>query len=630
MEAMNRWVLHGLVAMLLGAAPLSAQDAEPAAPPAAAPAVAPAPAVAADPTALLKAIPDDAVAFVAIRNLKELDNDVQGLAQQLQLPPGTIPSLLGWARDSLKLGQGLDETGSLALVLLNPGEAKTADELTQRLVVYIPATDSEALATAMGARKEGETLTLELMGQPSTAATRPHFLVVAQSPEAAKAAAQARGQGLLKALSPDRQTAWGQQDFFAWASFRGVTPEMRTEIQTALQQAMNEMGGPMMAGQLQGPVDKLNQLFEEGQEASVAASLEPAKGLRLSFTVEMKRDTELGRQMAAMKPVNGSLLIGLPNEPFIAALGSVATPDAEKQLRDAFDQVAASVGQEIDPQKRDAIKESLVKLLAGVEQMTIGVSGLPAQGQDGMIGVTFAAKVKNSQQWKAEAQKAFDLLKEVIVNAAKGEAEAETQAEVTKVADAVQWKPAAGGGGVDQIVVDLAQIPDVGPETIEDVKQVVGQEGILIRVAAVDPQHVLVTFGGGVSRFEKVADLVRKGATPLDDHRTLKAVADRLPAGPKLAEGYLNIDQLLALVTEIGNQLGGGLPFPFALNNAAPLAFTSVKAGETGQRMELLVPTELMRAVADLARPFLMMGLGGPGGGMPEEPLPPDQESGLE
>lgn len=621
MQTNKRWILTGLGLAVACLMPLAAAHA----------ADAPAAVSTGDPTAVLKAVPADATAFVAIRSLKELDQDIQDSAKALGLPPNTIPSMLDWAKGSLKLGDGFNESGSMALVVLSLAEVKSPDELQNRIAVFVPATDAEALAKSMGGEKEGDFYKLEVGGNPTVAAAREGFVVIGPSEDAVKAAVQAKGDGLMKALPADRRKMFAQQDLFVWANFRGVSKELRDTLKEELTKAMSSGGmpGALMAMQ-EGNFAQLAKIMEEGQELGVAASLDAKRGLTASFFMIMRPETDLGKQVAAMKPSTGSLLVGLPDEPVIFAMGSVASPDTEKQLQQALDQLLTedTVGDTIPKEKLDSLKSGAVKLLGTVEQMSIGVSGLPAEGGEGMIGATFVAKVKDSEQWKAEARKFFATVKDVAVEAAKKEGEAEDA--VKQVADAVQWKQDAEkveGAAVDQLAVDISKLPDTDPDTVDEVKKVIGKEGVLVRVASVGKNHVAITFGGGAKRFATIAGLAGKSDAPLAKNADLKKVADRIPAGPKLMEGYFNLDQLLAVIMNISNEVGAGIPIPLMMKNAAPIAFTAVKLGETGQQVEVLIPMELMKSTADLVRPFLMMGMGGGPGG-DEEPAPPPGSDG--
>lgn len=623
METMKQWKLMGLGLAVALMAPLGvmAQNAdkpdESAAPAKAAGAV--------DSSVVLKAIPADATAFLVVRSVKELDQSIQDSVKALALPPNTIPSLLAWLKGSLKLGQEFDENGSIAFVLLNAADVKKPEELVNRGVIFIPAKDGDALAKSMKAEKEGDVLKLQLAGEPSVGAVKGKYLIVAKEAAAVKDAAQAKGGGVIKAVSADRLKAFSKQNVFGWVNFRGISKDLRGAVKEKIQEAMGGMMGPAMTMN-KGNVEQIDKLLEEGKDAAFGISLDAKKGITANFYVAMRPDTEIGRQIAAMKPPTGPLLAGLPGEPVVFAMGSVQNPDTANQLRRLFDLVLSdeSMGEKVDKKKVEAVRDDLIKLLTNVEQMSLSVAGLPAEGGEGMIGIVASAKVKNSEQWKSEATKLFKTMKDMAIDIAKKEGESDET--IKKVADAVQWKENAakvGDASVDELTVDMSQLPDADAETVDQIKKVVGKEGIKLRVAAVGPDRVLITFGGGPKRFETVAGLAAKGEAPLANSPDIKKIADRLPAGPRTMEGFFNVDKLLSTITDISNEVGSQFPFPISFKNAAPLAFTSVKVGDTGQQTEILVPMELVRSVVDGVRPMLGMFMGGPGGGEEEQPATP-------
>jgi hypothetical protein len=263
--------------------------------------------------------------------------------------------------------------------------------------------------------------------------------------------------------------------------------------------------------------------------------------------------------------------------------------------------------------------------------MSLGIYPLPIEDGQGMVNAVLIAKVKDAAQWKQEARKIFNMGKELGVEAAKKSGEPEE--EVSKTANAIQWKEGAeklGGADVDQLVVDLAQLPNSDTDTVDQIKKVLGPEGVLVRVGALGKDQILVVFGGGAKRFEAAAKIATAKEAPLAGNADIKKVADRLQAGPRVMEIYFNVDKLISLAMDISSEVGGGIMFPIALRNAAPIAMTSVKIGETAQQTELLVPMELLRSLADIFGPMLQMGLDGPQPGDSDEPELPSDESGLQ
>ncbi len=625
MNTRYRWLCASLVSVLLLPAALTAQEA--AAPSAAAP-TAPA-----DPTALLKAIPADATAFVAVRNLRELDADLNAVVQQLGLPQGVLPNLGELVRQKLGITEGFDDNASLAIAVLNTGDVKTAEAIVEKVVVLIPATDPDKVLAGFGGQKEGDVAKITLMGEESVAATKGRFVVVAKSPAAVTAAIQAKGEGILSTMSPDRVKAFAGQDIFAWANPRGISKELLQELSDGIKKAL--ASGPMGAAGAQPAtgMEQLDKIITQAQEFALAASLDQKKGLIFSWYARMKEGTELARQMAAIKGTERSLLVGLPNESYILAMGAMSSTDpaTQEQMRQGIDNMFSTItqlaGTSVDAAKLNALKDPLVNLFGNVERLSVGVSSLPAEGGEGLVGLQMSAQVKDAAAWRGEARKLFGQLKEIIADAAAKEGAAPEK--VKAVSDAVQWKEDAeevGGMKVDHFMVDLQKLPaDEGQsneQTIEEVKSVIGKEGILVRVAAIGNNQVAMTFGGGAKRFAAIAESVKKNEAPLAENQDIKKMVDRQPAGPRVAEAYLSVANLLALVSNIAMEVGQPLPIP-ALRENVPVVVTSVKMGDAAQYSEILIPMELVTSVKEAMAPLFMMMMGGGGAPMEEPPQQP-------
>jgi hypothetical protein len=353
----------------------------------------------------------------------------------------------------------------------------------------------------------------------------------------------------------------------------------------------------------------------------------------------------MARQVQALKGVEGSLLFGLPKEPVIAAGGMVGVGGANAgqsaqivdQMFAAWVKMIESSGAPIDKDQFMTLRDPVAGLFTGMEQVSFSLSGLPAEGGEGRLALVAVAKVSDSKKWQADAQKLFTTLKDLLIETAKKQGESEDK--IKPIADAIQWKAGAqeaDGAVVDHFVVDMDKIVEgvkaAGKEmteedmqTVEKIKTFIGKEGVLVRVAALSDNHVVVTFGGGEKRFTQVLELARKGDTNLTDSVTIKSVAAHLPKGPRIAEGYLAIDNLLDFVMSTAAQMGSPIPMPLALRNAAPVAITVTKVSDTGQQTEVLIPMQLMVSVKDLVGPIMMM-MGGGGGGLP--PGGPEEDPG--
>lgn len=621
MRRVTRW--SAVLVCLLAVAGAWAQEA--------APAPVGAASAPADPAAILKAIPADASAFVAVPSLKELDAHVAGVAQQLQLQ-GLIPSPLELFKSNVGVAEGLDENGGMAFVVLNLSQVKTADELAQHLAFLVPAAKPDDMIKSLGGEKQGEVFNVTVMGQKSVAAPVKGFVVVSEKPETLKAMLDPKG-GIIKTMSPEQVKAFARSDLLAWANPSTISKELRSQVADQIKAAMP--GAAMGAAATQPAMDNTQwqETLDQLEEASLGLSLDQAKGLIVSVYTVPKSGTAWAKSRVGMKGA-ATLLGGLPNEPTILTIGMMGAagdPAKAQQLRDGLDQMfklLGTAGVEVPAERADALKQPLVKLLTDVEQLGVSLAGLPVEGGEGRIGLTLVARVKDSAEWKGLARKFFEQVKQFAMDIAKQKGRPEDR--IQAVGNAVTWKENAEqveGVQVDHFVVDVEKLvpPDQAEQAkqgIEQAKTILGKEGVLVRVAAVGKDRVLVTFGGGAPRFATAMAAARKDAPMVAENAALKKVADRLPAGARTAEGYISLDNLLNLVSSAMAQMGQQMPIPLTLNNAAPIAFASIKGEGAAQNVVVVVPMELISAVKEMVGPMLMMMSPG---GMPEpggEPKP--------
>jgi hypothetical protein len=594
----------------------------------------------ANPMAVFEAIPADATAFVVVRNLKELNNEIQRVAAQFGFvlgPNGMFPAPLDLVKMNLGITGGLSENSSLALVVLSCRDVAALAELegAGKLALLIPCHDVDALTAAMAPQKEGDLLKINLMDQELNAAVKGDFLVVGK-PQAVKTVLQAK-DGILKTIAPDRVKAYNQQDLFAWFTPAGISKEIRQEINEFMNGifTMGSMTGDPEAGAEYAKLalDNINKVFDEMKAFALGLNLDAKAGLTLNVYSRAKEGTEMAQHMAAAKPADKPLLTGVPDEPFIITAGFTNTannPYQEKQIRmalDMYEKMAKQYGLNIAPEKVNIIKESIVRLFMSFETAGFSISALSPEGVEGLIGMAKIVRVTDSKQSQADVRKLITTIKEVIMELAKSDAEAELDEEDLKTLDEIiviqESAEKTAGAVVDHFIINLEKIPSIEPEDLVEIKNITGMEGVLIRIAAVGKNHIVVTFGGGPERFTKILELVSKGQAPLADSPYIKSVANRIPTEGLIVEGYISVENILRLVMNVTTAVGQPLPMPLMMRQSAPIAFTGTKVDQTAQQMDILIPMELVLSVKDMVMPMItMMMMGGGPGQQQQAPAP--------
>jgi len=594
---------------------------------------------------VLSAIPADAAAFVAVRNLRELDHDLVTMARAMGFmlgPNGTFPAPLDWLFEVVRvpspasttapsatqpsLADVVDKDGSLALVLLDCREVTAVEGVRGRALYLLPARDGQELIEALGGQSDSEGVaTILLMGTPFHAAVKGGYVAAARQPETLRDYLNSTEQGIAQAMAPDRVLAFASHDMTGWVQMDGFSEQIVQEVNdtvTGMMMMFNPAAAMDPSAQQPGP--QLQQFITETRGLGFNMTVD-ARGLQLGFYQAAKPGTELAAQVAAAQPAEGPLLVGLPDEPTILAFGASLGTDPvtkEKQIRQSLDQVFSEqvVGGTLSPAVVTALKDGIVRMYQQAEVINVSLSNVSAEPGAGVVALTKTVKTSDSARCLTDARQMVDTIKEALAAIARSEELPEE--DVQAVTQAIQWREGAeqvAGIRVDHLVFDPSVLPDVNEEDLAMLRGLAGPEGILFRIAPVGTAHIVATLGGGPDRLAQVINLVLAGQSPLLEG-SLKNLHGQLPAAGRMAEGYLHLDQLITLIMTLGAQTGQPMMMPLMMRNPAPLAFSSNRISETSAESFLLLPTEMVISVREAITPLLGMMMGGGQGGMGTSP----------
>ncbi|UCG15657.1 MAG: hypothetical protein JSV19_10225 [Phycisphaerales bacterium] len=545
------------------------------------------------------AVPADAWGAVCLRNMAEVEKKVLNIATKFGAPP---MSPLMMAKEQLGLASGVNDAGNLLLVVL-PSE--TIDAIKQNLALLVPTTDYSELTSMMQLEPvEGEggavSQTL-LQEQMWYIAPKGNLAVVSPSLEAVKKVIDVKA-GTAKALTPYQLERAGEDDLTVWVNAAAVTSAPAIAPFFAMLQAMGADAEAMKS-------------IKAIKSLQVGLQITPA-GIRLGYYSDAKEGTDVAELMASVKGTTDPLLTGLPNEAFILAFGWMPGKEISEYMAEhigrMFDnpQLAAAP---LDLEKVEQLKGKLKAMISPMRGVAVEVSALPG-GPDGLIGFSKVVTVDGDAR---AVLTSFSELVEVI----KGGLITDEQAN--DWLQYFEYKPGAetvDGMSVDHFVVKLDDIEDIDEEDLETVKGVIGQAGVLFRVAAADANHVVATFGGGSARLKTVADLVKSDRAPLADDVGIKNTAKALPER-RYSELYLALDTLLRLLVDVGKVVDE--PFPVSVPPiGAPIGAASGMVGKDGQQTDVFIPMELVLAAPDVVR-TLMQGGTPPSATEPSAPAEP-------
>ncbi len=527
-------------------------------------------------TNVLSVIPTDAWAVVVVRNLNELDRKLMALSQHLNVQP---ISALQMAKMAMGLSAGINDDGGVAGVLLPV--PNVVGNYLGGLVILVPVTDYNALATSLQAQEPVEGVSKAmLMQQESYVAKVGDFAVLAQSPEPIKLLIKGQETaGLQNRWSPTQLDHFKTDDVAVWINAESILSD--PQIQPMLMILAGASGGSTTMEQIQALRDLMVSLkIEKG-------------GVQAGLYVGLKEGTEPAKAMVSGGATTEPLLVGLPGEEYIFALGMHSSAEAAKYNADM---ILAGLSNpalkaKVDAEKLEQLKQILQNTLLSVRHVAFDASALPA-GPDGIVGL--AKVVEVSGDAKVLARK----FSEVVNLLASGLiADPEVQKAMTMVRY-VEDAETVADVPVDHLIVDMSQIEEIKPEDLATVKKIIGQEGLLFRIAIVDDKHIAVTLGGSSKRMEAVIATTKANKAPLDDAPGVKAAAGELP-DKRAIEAYLSVSRLMSTTAEI-SKLTDEQPPPAMPKVATPLALVAGPVGAAGYQVDLLVPMELIVALKDM------------------------------
>ena len=568
----------------------------------------------------LSAIPADAMGFVCVPSIKDLDRDYQQAINDLELqallqPP--MNSIVGLLKQKLPMFENVDEEGFLAVVFM---PAQVLFEIQQKQVMLVPAKDPKAMIEALqGQPGEGDVWTLSMMGQPFHAAIKRNMVIFGQSAEIVKTVKASEG-GIDQKLQASELKVLEGLDLAVW--FDG--DRFLKLIKPMADMAIN---APLLSQPPSNPLEAVSiemnkknmELFFEGISSLCLGVGMDAAGLGLRGTITTKPGSGLARQWK-VRTTTGPLLDGLPAAKYIIAAGQLSDPDQSREAVKNLDPFfAAFEGIEgIDRAKVGQLKGLTHEWLPMMTGLRVSIEGLPA-GPHGLIGISVLADTTDSKKWLESLGKGVDLLKQII---ASMEGTPLDDDDFRMIARAIKHDTEAeeiDRVKVHHLKVDFAKIDDLDEEDVEELMKVIGKDGALVRMAPVNGKTVAATFGGGPIRLAKLIKQAKTDETPLANDAGVKKVAPSLPKD-RASVCYIALDQGVVLAKRIMQALDEE-PFPVEVPELdAPLVL-SVTGAEGWIRLDLLFPKELLLAGKNVVM-AMMAPPAPPPGEVPPSPPP--------
>jgi coenzyme F420-reducing hydrogenase delta subunit len=540
------------------------------------------------PLAALSVVPADALGFIGISNLKQLDDRIAALIRDVGLVEALpVRAMLTAGREFIAGRKGFDGSSPVFLSLL---EAPTPIQWATRSGLIVPTTDPDGLLASFNPEPPIDGVAaIAVFDTKVFAKTKKGALVIAPEPEAVKALAS-EATRLDTRLTPQDVKAISDLDLTFWINAARALQIFWAQIEpwtSAYRTMGGAESGSMQDVMLQRTLAYLHMLRDGLATLSGGLSL-GQRGVGLRLAMSMIPASELASVWGYQEPVDGPLLLGLPNEDFVFAFGQTITAeqakDAAKWL--AFFFQAKEVREALGDAASERFKSSLTEWYGMLRGLGFAVYS-PPSGGDGLVGLQAVCEVTDARQWIGHLRDIIIQIK--ALPSEEPQAQAALQAITYRLGTVL-----LEGVSIDEVHFDLTSLETA--EHLQQMKEVVGRDGLTLRIGAVNNSHVAVSFGGGRAQMSRLIAHIKLGKTPLNDDLRIKAVADRLPKH-RFVEGYFVLDRIATMVRDISQAVGERAPIPPTLYDVkAPVAFVTT-GDNTSIHFDLHLPLEVLAAL---------------------------------
>jgi hypothetical protein len=544
---------------------------------------------------VLKLVPDSALGFVLVNRAADLDGKLQDLCRQMQIPP---PSLLARIKVAGGIGEGLDEKGTVALLLLPAEEGPIPVP-----IILVPVTDYGKFIAQFnpGEAEAGLTKIEFANGEKAWARSIGGYAALTGPPWRKTLETGLRlAHEVPAGLAP--LEAWLAENDAAAVITRPGIKVLSAQVQEAIGRMKAAMAKLSENAATQPLADQMKQaevglsmyvMLFQAMEREVALSalgarLDKQSVLHVTTRTRMIAGGKWAQLTAPAQPAGENLLAGLPAGPYVMAGGGVVPAGTwEAMMRLSFDMMKSMHDlyglSEEQISKLQQATSSSVSMLKSIRSAALvwGVGQSEAPLLAKMVGVM---RVDDAGPFMADYEKRFKQYNEALK---QGNSPLLQPGEVEK--------SEIGGAPALKITMKLPHPPgSQAAQAARMMEGMVGPGGKIVAWLAAPDKHTVVF---GYSKQAVQEALEAKGRPGLAGDADLAKTAALLPPGAACV-GYLSpagtiefVKRMIPLVMPAGP----GLPTIPEFPKTPPigLAITTVP-GEL--QTHLVVPVEVFKA----------------------------------
>lgn len=459
--------------------------------------------------AALEVIPDDAIGFVLLNGLETVNSKIQAIAQKAQTPLPLSP--LGFVKTLTGIEKGLDEQGSVALVLFDDDEEPIP-------VLCVPVTNYNDALSGLGVKEPKELNEVEVLGKNLLVGKRGNYALVA---EVKNKATLQKALNASKSVTITKQLASyiADNDLVAVVTTTGIK-QLSSKAKEGLGEAKNklETNPPFVADYIEWMTDFVKSAETEIPNAAFGLKIDGKQNIFASMRADFKEGGSFAKAGKQIAPLKDGALAGLPDGPTAFVAGGIYPESFLKSMMQMNTQLLKSLEQ-LDKKDLETIEKAYTQAAKGMRGMSMSMSaGKP--GQALLEGVAAVAKVDDADEYIANYVKAIEVTGEIYKKAGDNIPFGSMAVKSIKIGDA----PAA------EVEMDLSKAPQIDENTKKILERIMGEGGKLhVTMVAADKNTVIIRYVGAKETARALEDY-RKNAAGLANNADIAKTAALLPA----------------------------------------------------------------------------------------------------
>lgn len=549
---------------------------------------------------VLKAIPDNALGFLVIKDLANADKAISKLGEVVQAP---IPSQLELWKQRAGIQDGLDENGSAAIALVPENDSDNAKPEPVPIVLMPVSDYAKFIAQLQPGDAKAAITSVTIAGRP--------LCVVGQKGSFAVFALSENKDQLEKAIASTAGVDAAVESFEPWIRHHQVslvaTPRGTKFVLQVATAGLKQFRGMMAAmpksgdgAQLEATLNMYDTLLADAADEIEAFGI----GLRLDGQSNLSIDSHTtflaGGSWAAafkgVKPAAQKPFADLPSGALVLAFEGIVPKKLTKDLGSFGWNYLLQMEQfngtdKLTDEQLKKVKEAGSTMMRGISYMSM-VMAAPKTGQAIYDGMNGRMKVDDSKKFIDQYQKSLEHMTEAV----KG-----LNNPPLKITNSDKFE-IDGAKGV-AVTMDLSgMLSHTDPETAKLMPLLFGTDGkVTARMVAADEHTVLFVYGDEEHAKQALADFKNPKSSLASDTDVAK-VLKLLPAHAQWV-GVVSINGYLDMIKSMMASIGGPARFP-ELPAMPPIGFAA-EAGPHGLTTQLVISKETIEEISNTVHGYM-------------------------